>query len=109
MTMTTAVAKSRITREIAEAEASLNDALIRQSQLFATMLIARRDAGETAFTGQDALLRLAKSQQSLLAASGDLARVHGRLVDINREMGGLADDCPDDWRKLSFDDSAVAA
>lgn len=94
MSMTRTVAQLRITREIQEAEAALNEALLRQSSLFSSLVAALRDTGVGSFVGQDALLRLAKSQQSLLSAGGDLARVHGRLLDINRETGGGIDDCP---------------
>ena len=98
MTMKIEVARVRISREINDAETALNDALLKQTELFASLLRARRDAADSAFEGQDALMRLAKSQNSLLSAGGDLARVHGRLLEINREVGGLASDCPDDWK-----------
>lgn len=94
MSMNRTVAQLRITREIQDAELALNEALLRQSSLFTTLVAARRDTGAAAFTGQDALLRLAKSQQSLLSAGGDLARVHSRLLEINRETMGGVDDCP---------------
>lgn len=95
MSMTQTVAQLRITREIQEAESALNEALIRQSSLFTTLVTARRDTGVNAVTGQDALLRLTKSQQALLGAGGDLARVHSRLLQINREVMGGVDGCPD--------------
>ena len=81
--------------------ARISSVLYTVFELFATMLVARRDTGVDPFTGQDALMRLAKSQQSLLTAGGDLARVHGRLLDINRETGGVVDDCPDVFQKIS--------
>lgn len=85
----------RITRDLQEAEAALDEALIRQANLLATMVRARRETAVGPFTGQDALLRLAASQKSVLDASGELARVHGKLLDVGREMGsGLVDDCP---------------
>jgi hypothetical protein len=98
MTMNKTIAQVRIARELAEAEASLNEALLRQSHLFTTMLTARRDTGVGAAIGQDALLRLAKSQQTLLSAGGDLARVHGRMLEIGKDMGviRMQEDCPDD-------------
>lgn len=96
MTMTKHVAQVRIARELADAEASLNEALLKQSQLFTTLLTARRDAGVNHIQGQDALLRLAKTQQSLLSAGGDLARVHGRMLEIGRDMDVvMSDDCPE--------------
>lgn len=94
MPMNEDTARLRITREIRDAEDALNEALLRQSSLFSTLVTARRDTGHDAFTGQDALLRLTRSQQSLLSAGGDLARVHRRLLEINRETAGGTDDCP---------------
>jgi hypothetical protein len=93
MTMTFAVANMRVARDVREAERALDEALLRHSELFASMVAARREAGLDPFTGHEALLRLTKSQQSLLDAGGDLARVHGQLLDIQREKGG-ADECP---------------
>jgi hypothetical protein len=85
----------RITRDLHEAEAALDEALIRQATLLATMVKARRETAVGPFTGQEALLRLAASQKAMLDASGELARVHGRLLEVGREMGsGLVDDCP---------------
>lgn len=84
----------RITRDLQEAEAALDEALIRQANLLATMVRARRETPVGPFTGQDALLRLAASQKSVLDASGELARVHGKLLDVGREMGSVIDDCP---------------
>lgn len=109
MTMPIPVARIRITREMNEAELALNDALLRQALLFTTLVGARRDSGMDQFTGQDALMRLTKSQQSLLSAGGDLARVHGRLLEIDRERNGVYEDCPDDWRHIGLDGNQVAA
>ena len=95
MTMTVTVAQARITRELIEAEQAVDEALIRQSRLFTSMVTARRDLNMEGTYGQDALLRLAKSQQSLLTAGSDLARVHGRLKDLGQEItGDLVGDCP---------------
>lgn len=85
----------RITRDLHEAEAALDEVLIRQANLLATMVRARREASVGPFTGQEALLRLAASQKAVLHASGELARVHGKLLDVGREVGsGMVDDCP---------------
>lgn len=85
----------RITRDLHEAEAAIDEALIRQANLLATMVRARRQSSVGAFTGQEALLRLAASQKAMLDASNEIARVHGKLLDVGREMGsGLVDDCP---------------
>lgn len=109
MTMTPAVAQARIARELTEAETALNDALLKQSLLFSSMIAARRDVEVGQFTGQDVLMRLNKAQQELLSSGGGLARIHDRLIDIGREVGGAATDCPDDWRKIGKLDQAVSA
>ncbi len=109
MAMTKEVAHARISRELTDAETALNNALLKQSQLFASMVAARRDVEVGHFTGQDVLLRLNKAQMELLSSGGGLARVHGRLVDIGREVGGLSADCPDDWRKIGHSDDVIAA
>ena len=95
MTMTVPVAQLRIARDISEAEKALDEALIRQSSLFTTMVAARRETGSNPFVGHEALLRLAKSQQALLEAGGNLARVHGSLLDVQKEVCGT-DECPPD-------------
>ena len=100
MSMTVPVAQMRIARDINEAEKALAEALLRHSSLFTTMVSARREPGSEPFVGQEALLRLAKSQQALLQAGGDLARVHGKLLDIQKEVAG-DDSCPpDEERKV---------
>jgi hypothetical protein len=106
MTMTTTVAQLRITRELADAEASLNDALLKQSQLFATMIAARQATGVSPALGQDVLLRLTKAQQTMLSAGGDLARVHGRMVEIGRDMNLITavDECPTEIKPTGFED-----
>ena len=94
MTMTVPVAQQRIARDIRQAEEALNEALLRHSSLFTSMVSARQETGVGAFVGHEALVRLAKSQQALLDAGGNLARVHGSLLDVQREMG-VGDECPE--------------
>lgn len=94
MVMNVSAAQARISRELQEAEDALDEALIKNSSLFSTMIAARRDTGVGAFVGHDALLRLSKSQQMLLDAGGDLARVHGKLRDVQSDITGYRD-CPD--------------
>lgn len=113
MAMTKSIAQMRITRELSEAEIALNTALIKQSQLFSTLLAARTETGVSPILGQDALLRLAKSQQTLLAAGSDLARVHGRMLQIGQDMDLVprGEECPPDWKKPTGElaDQALAA
>ncbi len=92
--MTTTVAQLRITRDLEHAEAALDEALIRQANLLATMVGARRETGVAPFMGQEALMRLVKTQQATVDAGGELARVHGRLRQIAVETGGGNDACP---------------
>ena len=86
MSMTIPVAQMRIARDISEAEKALDEALIRQSSLFTTMVAARRETGSAPFVGQEALMRLAKSHQALLEAGDWHARV-ATLVAL-LEMAG---------------------
>lgn len=92
--MPLSVAQLRIARDLQQAEAALDEALVRQAQLLQTMVGARRDTGVSPFIGQDALMRLVKSQQAMLDAGGELARVHGRLSTIAVETCGGNDTCP---------------
>lgn len=92
--MPLSVAQLRIARDLHQAEAALDEALLRQAQLLQTMVGARRGTGVAPFLGQDALMRLLKSQQAMLDAGGELARVHGRLSTIAVETCGGNDACP---------------
>jgi hypothetical protein len=109
MPMTAQVAQLRIARDISEAEKALDEALLRHSSLFTTMVSARRETDSEPFTGHEALLRLAKSQQALLEAGGNLARVHGSLLEVQKEMG-IGDECPPNVprRPTGIDEGQVA-
>jgi len=107
-TMTTHVAQVRITRDLHNAEKALDEALLRQAQLLSTMVHARRETGVAPYTGQDALMRLVRSQATLLNAGGELARVHGRLTDIGVETGTFGTD-PKPTPAFGLSDSAEEA
>jgi hypothetical protein len=92
--MPISVAQQRTARDLHLAEAALDEALVRQARLLETMVGARRGTGVAPFLGQDALMRLVKSQQAMLDAGGELARVHGRLSGIAAETCGGNDACP---------------
>lgn len=92
--MPLAVAHLRIARDLRQAEEALDEAFLRQARLLATMVDARRETGVAPFLGQDALMRLVKSQQATVDAGGELARVHGRLTSIAVEHCGGNDKCP---------------
>ena len=108
MSMTIPVAQMRLAREMSEAEKALDDALIRQSSLLASVITARRETGVGPFVAHDALLRIAKSQQSLLEAGSNLARAHGSLLDVQKELCG-ADECPPDGEREPKGELTVAA
>lgn len=93
MAMTYDVARLRLAREIQSTERALDEALLRNSSLMTTMVDARMRTDAEAFEGQAALLRLSRSQTSLLEASNDLARVHGQLKTLQTRMAGF-EDCP---------------
>jgi len=94
MSMSVPVARLRIARDVIQCEEALNEALLRHSALFTSMVAARKEIHKGAFLAQDALLRLSRSQQSLLEAHSDLARVHSSLMSTQREMG-VGDECPE--------------
>lgn len=94
MTMTTSVAAMRITSSLREAETALDQAMLKQAELMATMIKARLDADAEPFTGQAEIMRLLKAQQAITSSSNDLARVHGGMLEIGREKA-VIDDCPE--------------
>jgi len=93
MPMTIDVARMRIAREVQGTEQALDEALLRSSTLMATLLDARMETDSEPFEGQEALLRLSRTQGSLLEASNDLARVHGKLKELQTRMAGF-ERCP---------------
>lgn len=94
MTMTPSIATMRISSSLRDAEAALDDALLKQAELMTTLVAARMEADAAPFTGQEQLMRLVKAQQALTASANDLARVHGGMLEVGREMG-VIDDCPE--------------
>ncbi len=109
MPMSNSVAQLRISRELREAELAVDEALLKQSALLSTLIEARRDTDAGPFTGHDALLRLSKSQLSLLSAGGELARVHSSLARIQQDILGY-EGCPKNvpMRTGHLDDKAAA-
>jgi len=93
MSMSYEIARMRIGREIQDVEASLDEALIKQANLLAALVTVRRETGSAPAEGHEVLLRLHKSQQALLSSGGDLARVHSRLLEIQKENGRVHN-CP---------------
>lgn len=95
MTLTVHTAAARLRREIPAAEAAVDEALLRTTEVIRTIISARREAGIPAHTGQDALLRLNKVQSSLLDAGSNFFRVHSQAVDAAVVYcGGDEPTCP---------------
>lgn len=98
MSMTIASATARIGRQLPEAEVSLDNALLASTRLMESMLLARNVDGIASFAGQMALMRLAKSQRSLIESQNDMIRVHHELLGVGREVKAISDEagnCPD--------------
>lgn len=81
MTFTVQTAAARLRREIPAAEAALDEAMLRTTDVIRTILTARLEAGVPAHVGQEALLRLHKVQSSLLDAGSNIFRVHSQAAD----------------------------
>lgn len=88
MGMTHDVAQMRIVRDLSAAQEALDNALLSQSSLLTTMIHARQETRSDPFIGQEALLRLTKSQHTLVSAGNDLARVHSNLLKVQEEVTG---------------------
>jgi hypothetical protein len=102
------VASLRLARDMSQAEETLNDALIAQSDLYGKLLKVRKETDAGPFTGHQQLLRLMKAQQSLLTSSGDLARVHSGLLELQVEYAGI-ERCPSGELQNTETDSARVA
>lgn len=101
--LTLPVAGQRIQRDLAELEAILNRAMATAASLTQTCAEARNLSGVAATTGQPVLMRLASLTQHLVQGAGDVARVHGELVSLNRDHGIVmmpdqGGDCPEPTR-----------
>ena len=87
MHMSNSIAAARIARELKNAEAKADAAILAASSLMQTLVEARSATGVVPHTGQEALLRLARAQVSLIDGSTDIFRVHDHMSKIGREMG----------------------
>lgn len=101
MSMTIAAAAARISRQLPEAELSLDTALLASARLMESMLLARSADGVQAFTGQNALMRLARTQRSLIESQNDMMRVHRALLDAGREVKAVGDNSADCQKSAS--------
>lgn len=98
MSMTIAAATARVSRQLPEAELSLDSALLASTRLMEAMLLARTAEGmPQVYAAQTALMRLAKTQRSLIESQNDMIRVHEELLKTGQEIKAVGDDgtsCP---------------
>lgn len=88
MPMTINIAQARLRREVPAAEKALDEALLRLTEVMRTILVARQEADVPVHAGQNALIRLVRSQQDLVSASNNMFRTHDALADLGRELCG---------------------
>jgi hypothetical protein len=79
-----------ISNAIPQAETAIDEAMVSVAHLMASLVQARIDNNVPAATGQASLMRLAKTQMSLIGVSGDVLRVHNEMLDIGK-VYSLAD------------------
>lgn len=89
MALTLDSATARIARQLGEAEAAADQAILMAAELMATLVRTRADASVVPHTGQKALIRLAHAQQLFVDGSSDLFRVHDEMSKIGREQSLL--------------------
>lgn len=87
----------RIQRELKQSERDIDVALRSQAGLLQTLVTARLDTEVSIAQGHTSLVRLGRSIDALLAARGNVARVHGEMIDLARHerMGVDEDGCPE--------------
>jgi hypothetical protein len=96
MTMTIPTATARLGRQIGEAHAKIDEALVSVAALFASAAQARADIEADPVLGQRALMRMHKSAGSLLSLRADMFRVHSDLKQDLRVVSGAEEPtCPD--------------
>ncbi|WP_159981587.1 MULTISPECIES: hypothetical protein [unclassified Novosphingobium] len=105
MSMTIAVATARISRQLPEAEVSLDSALLASAQLMETILLTPQEEGQEPYVRQAALMRLARAQRLLIESQNEMLRVHEEVLGIGREIEAVGDDdgnCPEQTGLLAM-------
>lgn len=96
MSMNTTSATARLQRELPEAEAAINTAMLQVSATLHAAIVAKHDTRHTSSTAHAALLRMHRSVGELINASSELRRAHGELVKVGVEVGTMDEPtCPD--------------
>jgi hypothetical protein len=86
MSLTLPAAAARLRREMSAAEAAFDTALLANSAVQQSILIARGELDVPVHTGQQAVIRLQRAQSQLVAAQNDLFRAHDELARLGQTM-----------------------
>ncbi len=89
MTMPLPAATARIARQLHDAEKTADAALLASSELMTSLILARSNPAVIVHTGQQALMRLVRAQQSIIDGTNDLFRVHAEVSSIGKELNLL--------------------
>ena len=100
----------RIARTLRETEAKMDDALLSAAKLMQELIAARQHPDVEVHTGQKAVIRLVAAQQSIVAGTSNLFRVHDEMLEVNRVMGIMDEKgITDPSGLLDSDQDALAA
>lgn len=83
-----------------EAEGVADETLLACAKLKQAMIAARANPLVEVGTGQAAVLKLTRAEQSFAAAYTDLLRVHAELSEIARETASMDEDIPTEIKGL---------
>ena len=107
--MAVEISAIRIARELRDTEFKLDDALLASAKLMQTMITARKHPDVEVHTGQKALIRLVRAQQSIIDGTSDMFRVHDEMLSVNRELSIMDEDNLTSGSGLSEVDLSKAA
>jgi len=98
-----------IQEKLYAAEAAIDEALARASELTAAVPVARRRANIAATVGQDAIALSVEAITALVDARAKLVAAHGAYADVRDEMGLRTRMSGDAWKVAppSFHDVSV--
>ena len=112
MSLTIETATLRIGTKIQKTEDLADEFASSAAELLSEIAQARRAfrGHEAAKFAQPAMMRASKAIEAIIAARGELARVHSSLLEANNiKMAPAQDDCPD-WVNgpMAVDESVAA-
>jgi hypothetical protein len=93
MSFNASAATARIRRQLKEAEARADEALLSKLDLMASMVRARQSvAVDDGTIGQSAIVRMSRSVQAQIEATNDLFRAHEELRRACHDAGFIPDE-----------------